>query len=196
TDKKGTTYIFGSTTASRLDNPNNANQIDEWELDSIRDANNNYIKYTYYKDAGEIYPSTILYTGNGSTDGSLEVDFLRTSRSDARSSARPGFTITSNYLINEIDMKVAGDWVRKYTLSYTTGDNGARSLLSGITEAGKDGQGVVTTLQPTSFSYQHSNPGWTATSTNWNLPVPLVNQVSGSSCVDAGTRINDINGDG
>ena len=175
TDKKGTVYTFGSTTASRLDNPNNANQIYEWKLDSVRDANNNYIKYTYYKDAGEIYPSTILYTGNGSTDGPLEVDFLRTSRSDVRSSAQTGFVVTSNYLINEIDMKVSGDWVRKYTLSYTTGDNGARSLLGSITEAGKDGQGVVTTLPATSFSYQHANPGWTATSTNWNLPIPIVN---------------------
>ena len=58
---------------------------------AYRDANNNYIKYTYYKDAGEIYPSTILYTGNGSTDGPLEVGFLRTSRSDVRSSAQTGF---------------------------------------------------------------------------------------------------------
>ena len=196
TDKKGTVYTFGSTTASRLDNPNNANQIYEWKLDSVRDANNNYIKYTYYKDAGEIYPSTILYTGNGSTDGPLEVDFLRTSRSDVRSSAQTGFLVTSNYLINEIDMKVSGDWVRKYTLSYTAGDNGARSLLGSITEAGKDGQGTVTTLPATSFSYQQSNPGWTATSTNWNLPVTLVDYNYAPSRGDIGTRILDVNGDG
>ena len=85
--------------------------------------------------------------------------------------------VTSNYLINEIDMKVSGDWVRKYTLSYTTGDNGARSLLGSITEAGKDGQGTVTTLPATSFSYQHANPGWTATSTSWNTPISIVDAV-------------------
>ncbi len=196
TDKKGTVYSFGSTAASRLDNPSNASQIYEWKLDTVRDVNNNYIKYTYYKDAGQIYPNTILYTGSGSTDGPLEVDFLRTSRSDARSSARTGFMITSSYLINEVDVKVNGTWVRKYTLGYTTGSNGARSLLNTITEAGQDGQGTVTTLPVTTFSYQQATPGWTATSTSWNLPVPLVDYAYAPSRGDVGTRMADINGDG
>ena len=194
TDKFGTVYTFGSTTSSRLDNPGNSNQIYQWMLDKVTDTNSNYIKYAYYKDSGEIYPSQVVYTGNGTTDGPFEVDFLRTARSDADSSAQPGFEIQSNYLINEVDVKVSGAWVRKYLLGFTTGDNQTRSLLNSITEEGQDDVGGTITLPPVTFTYQQSNPGWTATST-WNAPAFFTDYQSASGG-DVGVRIADVNGDG
>jgi Insecticide toxin TcdB middle/N-terminal region/Salmonella virulence plasmid 65kDa B protein/FG-GAP-like repeat len=195
TDKSGTTYKFGSSAASRLDNPSDSSKIFRWELDEVRDANNNYIKYVYTKNSGQIYPSQILYTGNGSTDGPFEVDFLTTARSDIATSSQPGFTIASKSLINEIDVKVSGTWVRKYALSYKTGDNQARSLLGTIQMSGQNDVGSVVTLPSTSFNYQTAIAGWTATSSSWNVPTALTdfqNTVAG----DIGVRIADVNGDG
>src|SRR5207248_2538446 len=82
TDKTGTTYRFGSSTAARQDDPSNSNHIFKWMLDEIRDSNGNYISFSYYKDAGQIYPSLITYTGNGSMDGPFQMEFIRESRTD------------------------------------------------------------------------------------------------------------------
>src|SRR6266487_3622417 len=98
-------------------------------LEEVRDTNDNYISYTYYKDAGQIYPSQIVYTGNGSTAGVLEVNFDRSSRSTAPTFYNTGFSVKSNYRITEIRTEVNNVWARKYTLAYTTGDNGINSLL-------------------------------------------------------------------
>jgi hypothetical protein len=195
TDKSGTVYKFGTTAASRQDNPSDSSQIYKWELDEIRDTNNNYIKYSYTKDVGQIYPNQILYTGNGVTDGPFEVDFLKESRGDIASSSQPGFQIVSKFRINEIDVKVGGTWVRKYTLSYATGDNQSRSLLSAIQQSGQNDVGTVVTQPTTTFNYQQATAGWTATSTNWNAPAALADFQSATNG-DIGVRITDVNGDG
>jgi len=49
-------------------------------LEEVRDLNDNYIKYEYYKNDGQIYPSKVKYTGYNTTDGIFEVEFLRESR--------------------------------------------------------------------------------------------------------------------
>jgi hypothetical protein len=195
TDKRGTNYKFGTTAVSRQDNPSDSSQIYKWELDEIRDTNNNYIKYSYTKDAGQIYPNQILYTGNGSTDGPFEVDFLKESRSDIASSSEPGFQIVSKSRINEVDVKVSGTWVRKYTLSYTTGDNQSRSLLTTIQQSGQNDAGTVVAPPSTTFIYQQATAGWTATSTNWNAPAAF-SDIQRVRDGDAGVRIVDVNGDG
>src|SRR5437867_2334908 len=109
-------------------------------LEEVRDSNNNYITYAYYKDGGQIYPSSITYTGNGATPGIFEIDFLREVRSDMATSSQFGFIapVAVNSRINEIDAKVNGTLVHKYALAYATGANGATSLLSSITETGYD----------------------------------------------------------
>jgi len=194
TDKTGTTYKFGTSASSRQDNPLDSTQVYKWELDEVRDTNGNYIKFTYFKDAGQIYPSTILYTGNGVTDGPFEVDFLRESRSDIASSSLPGFQIVSKYRINEIDAKVSGTWVRKYALGYSAGDNQSRSLLSSITAQGQNDAGTVVTLPASTFTYQPSNPGWVATSSNWLSSTYFANYYNYAG--DVGVRLADVNGDG
>ncbi len=194
TDKIGTTYKFGTSTLSRQDDPNDSTRVYKWMLDEIRDTNNNYIRFSYYKDNGQIYPDTIKYTGNGTTDGIFEIDFLRENRSDIATSSHSAFSVISHYRVSEIDVKVNGTWVKKYILGYTTGDNGVRSLLNTITEQGQDDLSQTITLPPTNFSYQASSPGWVATSTTWNVPLPFTDYHHGG--VDQGVRIADVNGDG
>src|SRR3989338_8430774 len=124
TDKTGIVYKFGTAASSRLNNPSDSTKIYRWMLDEVRDLNNNYIKYEYYKDQGEIYPSNIIYTGNNTTDGIFEVGFTRSSRTNSIVSARPGFTIKAAYYISEIVIEVNNSWVRKYTFAYASGDTG------------------------------------------------------------------------
>jgi hypothetical protein len=97
TDKNGVTYKFGTTATSRQDF-SSGTQIYKWMLDEIRDPNNNYIKFTYTKDSGQIYPSSIVYTGNGSTDGPFTVNFITQSRSDNHSTYDTGNSVTTKCL--------------------------------------------------------------------------------------------------
>ncbi len=194
TDKSGTTYKFGTSTASRQDNPSDSTKIYQWMLSEIRDTNNNYIQFTYYKNSGQIYPDRVIYTGNDTTDGIFEADFIRESRSDIITSYQSGFGIKSNYRISRIDVKVNGTWVKKYAISYTSGDNQQRSLINTITLQGQDDLSNTITLPATTFSYQRSIYGFTATSTNWYSPLVLVDY--NSTTADPGTRVADFNGDG
>ena len=87
--------------------------------------------------------------------------------------------------------KANGTWVRKYDLSYTTGDNGYTTLLGSIAESGENASGTVVSLPSSTFTYQTQNPGWTSSST-WNSPTPFV----ASSSADDGVRIANLTGNG
>jgi hypothetical protein len=192
TDKMGTTYKFGTSTASRQDDPNDGTRIFKWMLSEVRDTNGNYVRYEYSKETGQIYPSRIIYSGNGSTDGPIEVSFLKQARNDVATSSIAQFNIVSSSRIYEIDEKVSGTLVKKYVLGYTTGDNGVRSLLSSVTETGYDDSSNAISLPATSFSYQRPVTTWTA-STTWN---PQLFFIFGAQGGDTGARIIDANADG
>ncbi len=172
-DKSGVTYKFGTNADSRQDNISNTNQVYKWMLDEKRDLNGNYITYKYYKDAGEIYPQKINYTEHSNSPGIFEVEFFREIRSDSYTSYKTAFKVTTSYRINEIQAKVNGNWVKKYVITYTTGDNGFRSLINSITLSSKDKNGVIKTLPPSKFTYQKTTPGWDEDSVNWSSPVLL-----------------------
>src|SRR3989344_3527684 len=191
TDKNGVNYKFGNATSTRQDNPGNSSQIYRWMLEEVRDTNNNYIKYQYYKDAGQIYPSSIIYTGNNTTDGIFEVEFLRQSRSDTATTTKSGFEVVSNYRINEVKAEVNNSWVRKYAISYGSGSNDSRSLITSITESGQDELSNVTALPATSFTYQAETVDFTLDN-NWTIPVYF----NTAFYYDNGVRLADVNGDG
>ncbi len=184
-DKLGNTYTFGGGAASRQDDPNDSTKVARWMLQEVRDPNNNYISYEYYKDAGQIYPSVITYTGNGSTDGIFTINFSRQSRGDNLKSYKTAFLVTTNYRISEISTAISGSWVRKYVLGYSAGDNGLRSMLASITESGRDESGTSTTLPATSFTYQTSTPGWDEDTTTFAAPDQMT----------AYRNLVDLNGD-
>lgn len=190
TDKTGRVYKFGTNAAERQDNSADTSKVFKWMLQEVRDTNDNYIKYEYYKDAGQIYPSKITYTGNGSTDGILEVNFDRTSRSNAPALFKTGFSVKSNYRISEIRTEINDVWARKYALTYVAGDNGYGSLLDTITESGQDESSNVTTLPATNFDYNTAATDWTYSS-SFSQIQPFLN-----NGVEQGMRTGDINGDG
>lgn len=162
----------------------------KWMLEEVRDTNNNYIKYEYYKDSGQIYPDKIKYTGYNTTDGIFEIAFFRESRSDKAKMYSIGYEITTNYRINEIQMKVNGAWSKKLALNYSAGDNNSNSLLSTITESGQDEQSNTVSLPSNGFEYQKKEHAWHH-DTNYNIPISFLNEL----LVDRGAVIEDVNGD-
>lgn len=183
-DKKGTVYKFGTNAAERQDNSADTSKVYKWMLQEVRDLNDNYIKYEYYKDAGQIYPSKIKYTGYDTTDGIFEIEFLRESRSDTTVNYRSGFSVTTSYRIYEIQAKISGTWARKYALTFTTARNGRKSLLNTITESGQDESANTVSLPVQDFDYQTGTN--TFSSGSWSSPVDLTK----------GVIIADVNGDG
>ncbi len=194
TDKQGTKYTFGQTSDSRQDN-NDGTKVFRWMLEEVRDTNDNYITYQYYKHLNQTYIASTTYTGHDTTDGVFDVDFLREERGDVATSTRTGFPVVTNYRINEIQAKMNGNWLRKYVLDYTTGDNATTTLLSAITESGKDENGNITTLPSTDFTYQSKIKSWTEDG-NYSIPVNFGYDSGASRVYRPGVKLADVNGDG
>src|SRR3989344_784759 len=155
-DKNGTKYTFGTTTQARQFDVASSTQIYRWMIEEIRDTNNNFIRFEYTKDSNQIYPYKIYYTGYNSTDGIFLVEFTKSARPDAYVSYKAGFEVETAYRITEVKTSVNGQWVRKYTLSYTSGNNGNRSLLQSVQETGRDENAVELPLPAITFEYASS----------------------------------------
>jgi hypothetical protein len=159
-DKHGRTYIFGSVGSSRNSDPGDLSRIAKWYLDEVRDANGNFISYSYNVIGGQVYPSQITYTGHRADSGEMlqgiyKVSFIYDSvRPDsAVQSYRLGFLSTNAQRLKTIEIRVSDALSKKYDFSYDVGVNGARTILSGITETGYDSSGGITVLPQTSFEY-------------------------------------------
>ncbi len=196
TDKKGTVYKFGYNASARQNDPSDSSHVFKWMLEEVRDTNNNYIKYEYYKDNGQIYPSAIKYTGYNTTDGIFEIDFLRESRSNDYVSYKEGFEATTGYRIYEIQAKVSGTWARKYELDYTaSSENDWQELLTSITESGNDGSQTIS-LPVTTFTYQ-TNGGYVFYTQDQNVDFPTkAYNAMWNGHASNGTFSTDANGDG
>src|SRR3989344_2164362 len=160
TDKNGTVFLFGTTTAARQAATTSPSNVYRWMLEEVRDMNDNYIEYAYTSDGNQIYPSSISYTGHGSTDGPLAVDFTYETRPDTVTSYKTGFKVTTTKRLTQIQASVNGSWVRKYALSYSSGVNGARSLLNSVQKTGRDESGNHLSLPAMSFAYSSSTPSY------------------------------------
>lgn len=138
TDKLGTVYTFGATTASRQDNPTDNAQVYKWLLNEIRDTNDNFVRYEYYKDSGQIYPKKIFYTGHGATDGIFEVDFEPFANGNPvennidNISYQTGFGVETKYLLDSIDIQINGELTTRYDLVLNLNANDNKYLLDGI----------------------------------------------------------------
>lgn len=194
TDKNGTTYTYGQNSQARYENPSDTSKKYQWMLETAYDRNNNFISYTYTKDNNELYPSNINYTGASSTAGIFDVAFTTESRPDPEVSYEAGYLIKTQYRIKEISASVSSNWRRKYALVYANGDNGNRSLLTSITESGRDSSGNTVTKPSTQFSYAHATKTWTDATSQWTYPEAFfaIAGVGG----DLGVRTLDVNGDG
>ncbi len=160
-DKQGTQYKYGSTTGSQVYDTASSTQVGVWMLQEVRDTNNNYIKYNYQKSDNQIYPSTIIYTGNESTDGIFSVSFSRQTRPDPIFSYKYGFLVETKDRINQITVAVSSSTVRSYALAYTSGNNGYRSMLSSVTETYVNPDGTSVAYAPWQFAYTNQTLSFT-----------------------------------
>src|SRR5208282_1413862 len=182
-DKNGTEYLYGASDQSRLESTSTPVMVYKWMLEKVIDTNGNYVRYVYNKDENQIYPYEVIYTGNRLTDGPMTITFATSTRPDKVMSFKGGFEVDTNYRISQITAAVNGTTVRQYNLSYTTGDNGTRSLLSSVQENGWDDFSVETSFPAMSFGYVSSS-------------TPFVGAV-GSGTVSGDPYIaSDINGNG
>ncbi|MBI3630985.1 MAG: hypothetical protein HY221_01475, partial [Candidatus Sungbacteria bacterium] len=212
-DKHGTIYSFGSSVASRhvdpnLDHPETSTRIARWLLDEVRDANGNYATYSYLpKDrtnpnVGPLI-SQIAYTNHQSdtdtTPGIYTVSFVYEQKTESPGSYfvysfKWGFPYANDFRVKTIEMRVNGVLIKKYDLGYGAGVNGARSLLSSITETGYDSSGVAASLPAMTFNY-------TKGFENPVQPDGISHLVSGGWTSDSfpirkGDVYADLNGDG
>ncbi len=200
-DKKGTKYTYGSTTNSRLDNSASTTQVAKWYLNEIQDPNGNKITFTYFKDAGQIYPETVEYSFVGSVP-LYRVVFDRSTTS-ARSNYKNSFQSITNFQISNINVYFNNVIVKNYKLEFLKEGSSNISLLSSIQETGLNEQLASTTLPKNSFTYTtasttlslQNNSVWAA-----SIPYDLLFQFStypgGFQNTYYRTNIIDMNGDG
>ncbi len=180
TDKEGVQYVFGTTTQARQLDVNNSSKIYTWMLETITDSNNNAIAFTYYKDAGQIYPSTI------SQDSIVTVIFNRSATYGTVTYAS-AFGVNTGYHISSIVVGVNGNTAYTYSLTQGTTTDLLESIALSSTSTG------ATTVFTTVFEYDgdNTNTGWnSSTYTNLSYPGSIVPQNS-SSYLHV-----DVNGDG
>jgi RHS repeat-associated protein len=199
TDRNGTHYLYGETAAARQDNPLEATRVFGWMLDRVQDTNGNYMSLTYTKSTGEIYPSRIDYTAHtsglaatnsvtfgweGRSDAPLM--WTLTGEQDAATGRTLGFQTQITQRLHNIDVTAGGLLVRRYELGYTASTVNGRSLLTSLTQRGKDG---TSALPVTSFDYS-APPGIGLTPAN-----PLNSDMYGG-WNGANIRQADVDGDG
>lgn len=171
-DKNGTRYFYGTNSDSRLKNYRNPDgtigsngNIYMWCLERILDTNGNTILYSYNHDkeitgsVGEpytqIYLQKITYTGSGSAEGPFSIEFNRdldddqNLRKDVVSDCRGGFQTYMHHLLKSIDVKLNNTIIRKYLLTYKTGQFN-KTLLKKIDQYGEGG-----VISPTNLFNTH-----------------------------------------
>lgn len=194
TTKAGTVLTFGDTASTRQDDPNNSADIFKWMLSKSVDTNNNSIAYTYTKNSGQIYPSSISYTGNGSSSGVYSVGFTLASVSTpAQISYATGFAVQTNSQINQVATNFNGTAIRTYTLSYSTDTRAKKPVLTTIGLSATNSSGTVSPPS-TTFTYTDGSGGWGSESSTWQLPSDSTLAANcGGKFI---TNIADLNGDG
>ena len=174
TTKDGTIHYYGTTSASRQDDPDDSSRVFKWMIDKVEDTNGNYITYTYTKDRGEIYLDKINYTGGSSQDPTKYVQFYYDdTRTDAYPMYTTNFKVETAKRLKAIEVVADSSLVRAYELEYDadlatdgsqySGSTG-RSVLYSVQQYGNnasvDAYGNVTggtSLPPLTFTYQEAD---------------------------------------
>lgn len=166
TGKDGKTLVFGGTVASRQDNSGNSSQIYKWMLSKVIDSHGNEIQYSYIKDAGQIYPSQIIYTYHASSPAVHTVDFTYTTPANRGSTVyNSAFPVTTYKLLNTIVVTTTIDSLSSYytyTLNYGDAQFLKQKTLNSITRTNNYyTYGFNQSFDDTtSFSYSTKTPGW------------------------------------
>ena len=190
-DRNGTRYSFGLTSQSRQGDATTTSHVFRWMVDTIQDANGNFIKYEYEKDGGQIYPKYIKYTGYGTDSGLYKVEFLKENLATSTISYKTSFPVTTSFRINKINIYVGSTLSRAYDFTYSKGNNKSRDLLGSVVEKGFESESQEVVLPARSFTYTSSQGDWVE-----DPAVSVPEEFIINYNKDSGTRIADVNGDG
>ena len=208
-NRNGSKQFYGSTAAVRMTDPQNAAHIYAWYLEKAEDIHGNKAEYVYHTDQRRVYPSQIRYNGFSNEVCTMDIRFepfytlaqggSATERPDVTESYAAGYNVKTRYRLERVEAYAGSELVTKYTLNYTTGENGLRSLLASVTRVGSDGDSTLP-----SVSFEYSTPdiyGATDTLTGYALPdgLRLVDELAIGTPglpVSTGVRFGDVNGDG
>jgi hypothetical protein len=153
TDRSGNIYTFGANLDSRLCD-NTCSKIQKYYLTEVRDVLGNKIKYFYEKKNDIVYPKEIVYTVKKDGTYSNKITFEREVRNDKDISYKYGFRTELTDRIKTIRAFADNTEVAKLELTYTTGQNGTRSLLSLIKESRVGTDGLWSAIPETKFEYE------------------------------------------
>ena len=164
--KDGKRFYFGSTAASRQEDPVINSRVFKWCLDRVEDSNGNFMTVEYVKHRGEIYPRRVNYTGNRGLSPINAVIFHLEDRPDAGPMFGTGFEVTTAKRLKTIEVRAGSLLVRAYAFDYTEGESTGRSLLSSVQQFGTDARidaaGEImagSSLPPTRLDWQEDSPG-------------------------------------
>ena len=140
TNSDGSKEVFGKSADSRV-RAGGQLYILSWLLESKHDVSGkNHIAY-YYDDFGssEKLLSSILYTGDGATDGDRKVDIEYADSGYYSTSYLAGGISRKTKRIKSITTSVANNIVREYKLGYQLSNISKKTLLTSIEECGYKG---------------------------------------------------------
>ena len=160
-----------------------------WYINRITDANGNYMTFNYGRASGEIWISSIYYTGNSgmSTYAKVEFDYTALPDNMGRNTFyTEGYGIAQTKLLKTITVFYGNSEVRKYDFIYNQNDAGERTVhLKEIIMTEYDDKGVAVSLNPTTIEWGDKSSTFVETTLN-------VTPTSATSNVITG----DFNGDG
>jgi hypothetical protein len=183
--KSGLKFEYGTTADSRVVL---GGTVLRWMLNKVSDRNGNNYIVSYDNGNGFAVPDVISWTPtySGSPNYRYEAKFnYSTARADEDSyiGMIAGFEVTNRHRLENIQIKSAGNVVRKYRLAYDTSSVTLRSRLTSAKECADDAE--TNCLVPLTFGYQTGQAGVVTTPASGG---------SGASSLLAGKY--DYNGDG
>jgi RHS repeat-associated protein len=150
TDANQTKQYFGTRNGTSLDtnsvlrDPASGN-IAQWFITRTVDKWGNFIDYTYShqypgpskglrQDGVSMYPKSITYTGNGSTQGNYKVKFVHAdlvnSVQRGKISMNNGFKVVDDRLLQSVEVYYQSTLIREFKPEYGYGDFHKALLLS------------------------------------------------------------------
>ncbi len=159
-----------------------------WYLQSKLDPNGNKIEYSYLRDGGQLYISTIRWVFKTDKTSLYTVFFKyqTNDRVDPTSDAKPGFVITTRKLLDQIIIQADGKSLRTYKLTYDA--PAGLSRLTRVLQYGRD----ETSIHPIFFTMTYT----TAASTTIKRSPITMKTGAGVNFKTGNIDLIDINGDG
>ncbi|MYM59078.1 hypothetical protein GTG28_07565 [Vibrio sp. OCN044] len=179
----GTQYFFGQSATDTVQSQ--SGEVFRWHLSKVKHLNGDVTHYHYQSldDTQQVYLSNIEYSQSGAQ--SMKVVFEYQARPDELLDYRPSFELLTKQRLSKVTMRVAGQDVRHYQLSYAELTPWrTQSQLTDIAQLDTSGQ---KTLMTQHFGYTSATP----TEKKGYLPTLATAQLSSPS-VD----FIDLNGDG